>query len=192
MKKLILISLILLSACSISPRMIFQSIAQGRLDQAVSQIADMLNEHDQISAKDLDKVLETLSNNKRFNLDLADELLDRLKPESRRVVMGWYIQVYLKASEQALDREEFESARAIWKRNQRVREQVFPDFEESTPVLGVIDLREAAYCLRHQQRPRAKTLFASARQKLSSQKPFDRVKQYNFRQLVAELSQNLK
>lgn len=194
MNKLILgfISLCLLTACQTTPRMVFQSIAQGQLDKAVIQTANLVNYNHDMNAKDFDKVLNMLSSNKHFELDHADELVERVKTEPRRAVMSWYIKVYLEAAEAAAARGEFDKARAIWKRNQKMRQQVFPVFEESTPVLGMIDLREAAFRLKKGQKEHAQILFSSAQKKLSRKKPFDQVRQYTLQQVIADLKKRLK
>lgn len=194
MNKLILglLGLCLVTSCQTTPRMVFQSIAQGQLDKAVIQTANLVNYNHDMTAKDFDKVLNMLSSNKHFELDHADELVDRVKTEPRRAVMSWYIKVYLEAAEAATVRGEFDKARAIWKRNQKMRQQVFPVFEESTPVLGMIDLREAAFRLKKGQKAQAQMLFSSAQKKLSRKKPFDQVRQYTLQQVIADLKKRLK
>lgn len=192
MRRLLLILLLLLSACAPTPERVSDSIVRGRLDEAIQRLAELLNSKQEVSAKRIDQLLESIKANHRFNLDLADDLLDRLKPESRRVVFSWYITTYLELVEKAVDLQKFDVAREIWQRNQKVRSLLFPSYREDTPVLGIIDLREADYWLQHHDKAKARKFLASARQKLTLHKPFDRIQSLNFKRAAEALTRQLR
>ncbi|HEY9840319.1 MAG: hypothetical protein ACAI44_06955 [Candidatus Sericytochromatia bacterium] len=192
MKRILLILLLLLMACEPSPKSVSDAIVRGRVDEAVQRLAELLNSKEEITASHLDQLLESIKANRHFNIDAADDLMDRLKPEGRRAVFPWYMKTYLELVEVAIRMEKFDAARSIWKRNQKVRALLFPSFQEATPVLGIIDLREAEYWLNKKNKAKARQLLAAARKKLTRSRPFDRVQQYNFKRSAEDLTRKLK
>ncbi len=192
-KRLIVVSLLLLlSACGPTPQKITGAMTRGRLDQAVVMLAELVNEDKTLSSKRLNQLLESLKSHKQFNLDHADELMDRLSPQARTALQPWYSRCYLEAAELSMKNNEFETARAIWKRHQKVSQQLFTGFQEKTPVLGIIDLREAEVFADAGNKAKGRQLMAAARKKLTRSKPFDKVEQYVFRKLVEDLQRKLK
>jgi DNA-binding LytR/AlgR family response regulator len=192
MKRWIILTLLLLSACGPTPQRVTGAMTRGNLDEAVQMMAQLINEDEILSIKRLNQLLTSLRDNKRFSLDHADELMDRLKATARPALQPWYTQSYLEAAEAAIKAKNFDTARAIWKRHQKVAQLLFPNFQEKTPVLGIIDLREAEVALAAGQKPKARQLMASARKKLTTRKAFDKVDQYVFKKLVEDLQRKLK
>ncbi|MGV3525957.1 MAG: hypothetical protein ACO1RX_17170 [Candidatus Sericytochromatia bacterium] len=187
-----LVLLVCLMACTPSPQKVNEAIGRGQLETAVRLLTELLNEDGPITSRKLDSLLDALSVSRKFDLDLADTLFEGLKQEGREVILRWYINEYLQLAENALQNELFDVARQIWTRHQKVRALYFPDFQEATPVLGIIDLREAEYWLNKKNKPKARQLMASARRRLTRRRPFDRVEQYAFRNLVQDLDRRLK
>lgn len=194
MKKLFAFALLLicLIGCTPTQKQVNDALSRGQLTLAAQRLAALINTGGELSQKRLDLILTGLTNNHGFNLDVADELMDRLKPDARPAIWPWYEDTYLKVAEAALKREQFDTARAIWKRHQQVRAQLYPRLREPTPVLGIIDLREADFRLRKGDKAGGRRLLASARKQLTLSKPFDRVGQYSFQQLVADAQKRAK
>ncbi|PKL79769.1 MAG: hypothetical protein CVV27_01335 [Candidatus Melainabacteria bacterium HGW-Melainabacteria-1] len=192
MKRVILLASLLLIACGPSPKNVNDAIGRGRIDQGVRLLAELLNQNGEISSKRLEQVLKALRDSRKFTLEQADELVDRLKPEPRKAVLPWYVDTYLRVAEAAIQREQFDAARKVWLRHQKVRAHAYPDFRETIPVLGIIDLREADYWLSKGNKPKARQLLAAAEKKLSSKRPFDLVGPYAFQNLAKDLQRRLK
>lgn len=192
MRRLFLILILLLSACTPTPERVSDSIVRGRLDEAVQRLAAMLNAKQDVSYHRVEQLLESIKASHHFNLDIADDLMDRLKPECRRAVFAWYMTTYLELVEKASELERFDTARQIWERNQSVRALLFPSYQEQTPVLGIIDLREAEFELGRHNTAKARKLLASARKQLTQRKPFDRIQSLNFKRAAEELTKKLK
>lgn len=193
MKRLLVPALLIfLSACGPTPQKVTGAITHDRLDQAVMMLAELVNDDKDLSSKRLNQLMSSLKAHKLFNLDHADELMDRLRPQARPALQPWYSQCYLEAAEEAMKENEYETARAIWKRHQKVSQQLFPGFQEKTPVLGIIDLREAENYANSGNKPKARQLLAAASKKLTNKKPFDKVDQYVFRRLLEELQRQLR
>lgn len=211
MKRLIAMLLLLaLTACMPTPQKVSEAIGRGQMGDAVDLLSTILNHDGQISSHRLELLLEALELSHHFDLDVADDLFDSLNHDGQRVILRWYMQVYLKASEQAIKEgtradkqlspaeniakaeDGFEQARLIWRRHQKVRALSFPNFREAIPVQGIIDLREAEYLVQHKQKQAARQVFAQARKKLTDKKPFDLVQQYAFEKLVQEVQKALK
>jgi hypothetical protein len=192
MKRYLVLACLLLSACAPTPMKVNEAIGRGQLQEAVLLLSDLLNSGGDISARKLDSLLEAFSASRHFTLDIADELFDRLNPEARNGILRWYIQQYLQAAEAALQIQDFERARMIWLRHQKVRQASFPDFQEATPVMGIIYLREAEYWADRGEARQAREAFVQARQILTRQRPFDRIQQYNFVQLAEQVRKKIK
>lgn len=160
----------------------------------------ILNNDGHISSRKLDRLLHALAISHRFHLDIADDLFIQLKPAGKREILRWYMARYLEAAEAEIKAEKdtqltpenFEAARAIWKRHRKIRQLSFPNFEEAIPVIGIIYLREAEYWADQKQMQRAQQAFAEAQKRLTARQPFDRVQQYAFRKLVEQVRRKLK
>lgn len=179
-------------ACTPTPRKVNDAIGRGQPKEAVRLLSDLLNKEGEITTAKLESLLEALTLNRRFTLDAADDLFDRLKPDGKNAILKWYIQVYLERAEKALVKNKFDEARTIWHRHQKVRNSAFPDFQEATPVMGIIDLRESEYWLAQGNKPKARVLFEAARKKLTRRVYFDRVQQFEFANMVQSLERKLK
>ena len=192
MKRYLVLACFLLSACAPTPMKVNEAIGRGQLSEAVVLLSRILNEGHDISARKLESLLAAFSASRHFNLDIADELFDQLNPEARNAILRWYIQQYLQAAEAALQIQDFERARMIWLRHQKVRQSSFPDFEEATPVMGIIYLREAEYWADRGEAQQAREAFAQSRKILTRRRPFDRIQQYSFRQLAEQVRKKVK
>ena len=181
-----------LTACMPTPQKVNEAIGRGQLSQAVEMLQKMLNEDAEITTRKLDRLLLALELSHHFNLDVADDLFDGLNQDAQYVILRWYMNIYLTASEEAMKTEHFEEARLIWRRHEKVRALSLPDFQEAVPVQGIIDLREAEYLAKRGDTKLGKEKFVQARTKLTSKQPFDRVQQYAFRKLVSEVEEALK
>ncbi|PIQ27643.1 hypothetical protein COW36_07035 [bacterium (Candidatus Blackallbacteria) CG17_big_fil_post_rev_8_21_14_2_50_48_46] len=188
---LLLLLFNLLACTSPTPRKVNEAIGRGQPKQAVRLLSDLINRDGEITTAKLDRLLKALSLNRRFNLSIADELFLRLKQDGKSAILKWYLNVYLERCEKALNKAQFEEARTLWKRHQRIRATAFPHFEESTPVLGIIDLREADYWLEKGKRAKARLYFESARKKLSRRVAFDQIQNFGFANLVQELRRKI-
>jgi hypothetical protein len=180
-----------LLACTPTPRKVNDAIGRGQPKEAVRLLSDLLNKEGDITTAKLESLLDALTLNRRFTLDAADDLFDRLKPDGKSAILKWYIQVYLERAEKALVKNKFDEARMVWIRHQKVRNGAFPDFQEATPVLGIIDLRECEYWLAQGNRAKARVLFDSARKKLTRRSYFDRVQQFEFANMVQGIERKL-
>lgn len=193
MKRLCLVLFVLLlNACMPTPQKVNEAIARGQMEEAVDLLQKILNENGSITTSKLDYLLDALDHNRQFSLDVADDLFDGLNYDAQKVILRWYINVYLDAAETAIKDQHFEKARLIWRRHEKVRSLSLPNFQEAIPVQGIIDLREAEYLAQRGQKQKARTVFQEARKKLTNKQPFDRVQQYAFRKLVQELQTTLK
>ncbi len=179
-------------ACAPTARDVSREVGRGRLDEAVTLFLEIINENHELTPRQLTQLLQAMAASRQFGLDEADRILNGLKPEAKRTVIRWYIQVYLETAEQQLQAENFDLARAIWKRHQQIRQRSFPDFEEATPVMGIIDLRETEYLIANNKNSEAKKMYAQARRRLTQSKPFDRVQQYAFTRLVDDVSRKIR
>jgi hypothetical protein len=184
--------LLFLGACAPTPLKVNDAIGRGQLNEAVRLLSTLLNEEGNITTAKLDKLLAALALNHKFSLDVADDLFDKLKPDGRSAILKWYIQLYLERAEKAVVKNEFNQAREIWLRHQKVRNGAMVDFEETTPVLGIIDLRECEYWLAQGNLPKARQLFAQARKKLTRRAGFDRIQQFEFATMVQNLEKKLR
>lgn len=187
----VLLLLLLLSACTPTPRKVSEAIGRGEIQKAVNLMAEMLNKDNAVSEERLKNLLGALSASHRFNLNVADDLFDKLSPEARPAVLSWYSGQYLERSEKALEVHKFDEARLVWGRYQKIRSTYFPELKEPTPVLGIIDLREADFYATRKHWPKAQKAFAAARQKLTNKQPFDRVNQDSFKILVDDVQRAL-
>ena len=142
---LVLLTLTLLVGCMPTPAKVNEAIGRGQLEYAVEMLTRIMNENGQISSRKLDRLLHAFAVSHHFTLDIADDLFDRLRPAGKSEILRWYMQRYLEAAEAHVQKQEFEAARELWRRHQKVRNLAFPDFREAVPVLGVISLREADY-----------------------------------------------
>ena len=176
-------------ACSPSLMQISSTIGTGQPQKAVIMLSELMNQHSDLTRPQLESVLKTLRQSRSFTPEMADDLIDRLKPEGRELILDWYMQVYLEQTERALSAGQFQQARLLWQRHQKVRQSALPDFQEKIPVLGLIDLREAEALLNRKQRTRAREAFKTARKRLTRKRPFDRLDQ-NF--TYAALAQDLQ
>lgn len=192
MKRYLVLACLLLSACAPTPMKVNEAIGRGQLPEAVVLLSRILNEGHDISARKLESLLAAFSASRHFSLDIADELFDQLRPEARNAILRWYIQQYLQAAEAALQIQDFERARMIWLRHQKVRQSSFPDFEEATPVMGIIYLREAEYWADRGEAQQAREAFAQSHKILTRRQPFDRIQQYSFRQLAEQVRKKVK
>lgn len=186
-----LLLLLLLGACTPTPRKVSEAIGRGEIQTAVNLMTEMLNKGTAVSEDKLENLLGALAASHRFNLNIADDLFDKLSPEARPAVLSWYSGQYLERSEKALEARKFDEARQIWGRYQKIRSTYFPELKEPTPVLGIIDLREADFYVVRKDWSKAQKAFAAARQKLTSKRPFDRVKQDSFKILVDDVQRAL-
>lgn len=192
MKRYLVLACLLLSACMPTPQKVNEAIGRGQIDEAVALLGRILNQGGEISVRKLDHLLAAFSASRYFTLDVADDLLETLHPEARNAILRWYIQQYLQAAESELQEQNFDRARMIWIRHQKVRQLSFPDFEEATPVMGIIYLREAEYRSDRGQTQQARTAFAEAQKHLTHRQPFDRIQQYSFRQLAEQVRNKIK
>lgn len=201
MKRLLCFVLLLfLTACMPTPQKVNEAIGRGQLTLAVDMMVKILNNNGHISARKLDRLLQALAISHHFDLDIADDLFDKLKPSAKQEILRWYIARYLEAAEECISNddpkklkpEDFEAARAIWKRHQKVRALSFPNFQEATPVIGIIYLREAEHWAQQGKKDWARKSFAKAQQHLSQRKPFDLVQQYAFEKLVDQVRKKIK
>lgn len=188
---LLLLILGLLLSCTPTPRKVGELIGRGQAPEAVRQLAELLNRDGNITSVKLDTLLQALTQSRHFRLALADDLFDRLIPDGKKAILPWYIQRYLESTEKLLAQGKYQQARALWQHHQRIRNGAFPDFQEATPVLGIIDLREAEAHLAAGRRLQARQLFASARRHLSRRRAFDQVRQFAFAQMVENLQRQL-
>lgn len=194
---LFMIALCLLTACMPTPMKVNDAIGRGQLTEAVDMLSYMLNNGGEISTRKLENILRALTLSRHFNLDLADQLFDQLNTDSKKAILRWYIETYLEETEKLLQKaslkeKRFEEARRIWRRHQKVRQLSFPEFQEATPVMGVIALREAEYWANLGQKKRARQSFAEARKLLTQKQPFDRVQQYAFQNMVQDIQRKLQ
>lgn len=180
-----------LLSCTPTPRKVNELIGRGRPREAVRQLSELLNRDGDITSVKLDTLLQALTQNRHFTLEIADDLFDRLKPDGRSAILKWYINLYLEKAEKLLTQGKFREARAIWIHHQKVRNAAFPDFQEATPVLGIIDLREAEFHLAKGRRAQARQLFESARIRLSRRVAFDLIQQFSFANMVQDLRRRL-
>lgn len=192
-----MIALCLLTACMPTPMKVNDAIGRGQLTEAVDMLSYMLNNGGEISTRKLENILRALTLSRHFNLDLADQLFDQLNTDSKKAILRWYIETYLEETEKLLQKaslkeKRFEEARRIWRRHQKVRQLSFPEFQEATPVMGVIALREAEYWANLGQKKRARQSFAEARKLLTQKQPFDRVQQYAFQNMVQDIQRKLQ
>ncbi len=187
----VLLLLLLLGACAPTPRKVSEAIGRGEIQTAVNLMTEMLNKGEAVSEDKLENLLGALSSSHRFNLNVADDLFDKLSPEARPAVLSWYSGQYLERSEKALEARKFDEARQVWGRYQKIRATYFPELKEPTPVLGIIDLREADFYATRKNWPKAQQAFAAARQKLTNKRPFDRVTQNSFKILVDDVQRAL-
>src|SRR5690606_4614299 len=158
--------------CMPTANKVNEAIGRGQLDEAVEILSYILNHDGPITTRQLNNLLQALTLSRYFTLDLADKLLDNLKPEAKEVVLRWYIQQYLQVAEAALHAETFDEAREVWIRHQKVRSLHCPDVREASPVLGVIDLREAEYWGERGQTAKGRQLLEQARKKLTERQTF--------------------
>lgn len=193
MKKLLCLCCLftLLFACTPKPRDVNREVGRGHLSEGVSIFLRIINEDHPMTPRELNQLLNAFAASRHFNLSAADRILTELKPESKRLVIRWYIQVYLESAEARIQQEDFDGARIIWKRHQEVRQANFPNFEEAVPVLGIIDLRETEYLIANGKNAEAKQMYAAARRRLTQSKPFDRVQQYAFERLVDDVTRKI-
>lgn len=189
---LALVLLVLIVACAPTPRDVSREVGRGRLSEAVTVFLEIVNKDYPLTPRELNQLLQAIASSRQFNLNTADRVLTQLKPEAKRTVIRWYIQVYLESAEAQIQTENFDRARVIWKRHQEVRQLSFPNFEEATPVMGIIDLREAEYLLANGKNAAAKQVYASARKRLTRRTPFDRVQQYAFERLVDDVTRKIQ
>ncbi len=197
--RLIAISIcLLLVACLPTPMKINDAIGRGQIDDAIQKLSKLLNHGGgEMSSRKLQSTLQALSVSRHFDLDRADNLFDQLQLDGKRVILRWYINQYLEASEAALKEQDplgkqFDHARRIWERQQKMRGISFPEFREATPVLGVISLREADYWASRGDMGRARQAFQRAKKELTTKQAFDRVQQYSFNLLVDEVKKKIK
>lgn len=193
MKKILcLFALFLMTACAPTPRDVSREVGRGRLSEAITLFLEIVNQDHELTPRELSQLLQAMAASRQFDLNAADRILTDLKPEAKRAVIRWYIQIYLESAEQRLQAEDFEGARIIWKRHQEVRQLNFPNFVEATPVMGIIDLRETEYLLANGKNAAAKQMYARARQRLTRRTPFDRVQQYAFERLVDDVTRKIQ
>lgn len=184
--------LLMTVACAPTPRDVSREVGRGQLSEAVTVFLKIVNEDYPLTPRELNQLLQAIASSRQFDLNTADRVLTELKPEAKRAVIRWYIQVYLESAEVQIQAEDFQRARIIWKRHQEVRQLSFPNFEEATPVMGIIDLRETEYFLANGKNAAAKKAYASARKRLTRRAPFDRVQQYAFERLVDDISRKMQ
>ena len=189
---LVLWLFLLMVACTPTSRDVSREVGRGRLPEAVTVFLEIVNKDYALTPRELNQLLQAIASSRQFDLNTADRILTELKPEAKRTVIRWYIQVYLESAEQQIQAEDFQRARIIWKRHQEVRQISFPNFEEATPVMGIIDLREAEYFLANGKNADAKKAYASARKRLTRRAPFDRVQQYAFERLVDDITRKIQ
>lgn len=82
-----------------TPRKVNDAIGRGQPKEAVRLLSDLLNKEGDITTAKLESLLDALTLNRRFTLDAADDLFDRLKPDGKSAILKWYIQVYLERAE---------------------------------------------------------------------------------------------
>lgn len=180
-----------LCACTPTYRNVSNAIGRGQPQEAVKLLGTLLNQEGNITTAKRDELLIAMTLNRRFTLAHADDLFDRLKPDGRSAILGWYIQVYLERAEKALSKNKFADARTIWVHHQKIRNGAFPNFQESTPVLGIIDLRESEYWLSKKNWGKARQLYEAARKKLSKRESFDQVQQFEFADMAQSIQKKL-
>ena len=188
----------MLLSCLPTPMKINDSIGRGQIDEAVDLLGELLNRGGgEMSSRKLKATLQPLSTSRHFTLDHADNLFSQLNIDGKRALLRWYMNQYLEASEATLKQEDplggqFDQARQIWERQQKMRATSFPEFTEATPVLGVISLREADYWVSRGNRVKARQAFQRARKELTDKQAFDRVQQYSFNQLIEEVRKKVQ
>lgn len=188
----------LLSACLPTPMKINEAIGRGQMEQAIHLLSTLLNQGGgEMSTRKLQVTLQALSTSRHFSLDYADSLFDQLTLDGRRVILRWYLNQYLEAAETAMKEpdplgKQFDQARRIWERQQKMRHISFPEFIEATPVLGIISLREADYWASRGDKRRARDVFERAKKELTHKQAFDRIQQYSFNLLLDEVKNKIK
>lgn len=185
------VSVMFIVACNMTtPYHVTTVIGKGEIKEATVMFAELLNEGE-IEDGELERLLRVFTTSQKYSLDNADDLFGHLKAKSKTRILPWYVNEYLQKSEEALGKYKFEQAREIWKRYQKIRREYYPKLTESTPVLGIIDLREAEFLARNQKYARARARFNGARKQLTRKTDFDLVQQTAFKRLVEDVKKML-
>lgn len=192
--------LFLITACSPTPRKVKEAVGKGEIKKAVTLLVKIINEGE-ITDPQLDHLLNKISDshnhfkvNKQGEIKIADNLLLRISSiENKRRVLSWYVDQYLLHAEGSLQLppKGFNMARKIWRHYQKQRKQYFPEIKDSTPVLAVIDLREAEYLARKRKYKEARKLYEHARVQLTEKRSFDRLKTHDFKDLAISVEKEL-
>lgn len=186
-----ILPLFFLIACNTTtPYKVSTLIGKGEIPKATMMFIDLLNEGEVEDVK-LEHLLTAFAASHRYSLKNADDLFEHLNGNARQRILPWYANEYLQKSETAVEQYKFEQARDTWKHYQKIRYKYYPKVTEPTPVLGIIDLREAEFLARNQKYARAKVRFNSARKQLTVKADFDLVHQTVFKRMVKDIKKML-